>query len=231
VDESSGALVVAVADGLGSRPLSQLGAAWAAESACCRLADSAAIFGQQLGDEAKNAAVATIAEALAGVNADLRRRREVNLPDKSDEDIATTLCAGVLVPLASGAVGVVARIGDAAAWIVDRRQFTPLFDTDRDGALNIVDGYVPSAGEPQPTVQNFTLPLGAAIIFVTDGVDTDIASSTTIQEWLSSCWKQQCDSLQMLNSVSYQRQGSTDDRTVVWVSHIGSEQEAQASKV
>jgi len=193
-----GRLYVAVADGLGSRSVSQLGARIFCDeimrAACERDDDSPAEPATLIAIAGRN--TATITRDVYGQNP-----REVS-------------CVAVV-----GAFGQerfeFARVGDATAFEFADAAFVELFDNHSD-FVNLVDAAIPEDNDRATTV---TMTSRASVIaLVTDGLATDIRSSEGVRTWLISQWAMPVTAYAMSESLRYRRRGSHDDRTavVVW---------------
>lgn len=191
---SSGRLVVAIADGLGSRPYSQLGAR---------------LFGEQvvqIGLEQPDALAETfLAEAAERVAVLAENHYGVAVRDVG-------FVAGVAVFEAD--VCTVARVGDVSAFArTPESDFAELFPDD-DGAMNKVSTSLPGAATPEVvTVRS------DRVVLATDGLAGDLRLSPAVREWLGEQWSAPVSAFLMTDSLRFRRQGSHDDRTAVAVWH------------
>jgi hypothetical protein len=121
---ASGAVVFAVADGVSAAPLAHLGA-----TAACRAAITAAVVALDAGSAVdwptvmEHAAWQVVEQAAAALH--LERPD----PRRAEEEMATTLVAGVVQPAGVAAADLtVARVGDSSAWVLRDGRFRALFE-------------------------------------------------------------------------------------------------------
>jgi hypothetical protein len=200
----SGEFVIAVADGLGSRALSQIGATLFCDGVARLAVD-------MLGPGTQGTAQDLL---LAG--ASYAATTAAQLYELAETDISFVAAVAILgEPEAHGLrTAEIARVGDVTAFVKDEDgHITELFASD-DLPINIVGNSFPTTQEvPQITRS------GARILaVVTDGLANDIRTSPTVRSWLSACWAEPTGPFAFGDSLRYQRQGSHDDRTavVVW---------------
>jgi hypothetical protein len=193
VDEA-GHLRVAVADGLGSRPASQLGA----RTFCEALAHS----------------VTTDQTAPEGLFADAAQRTAHVVSNTYGLDIRDADCVAV-VGVFAGDRCMLARVGDCSVFGLRDGVFTELF-TDADGYVNHVGTTV--LGDSRPVLETSTVADVAVLAFVSDGLANDIRTSGALRAWLAERWARPATAWAVGDSLRYRRQGSHDDRTavVVW---------------
>lgn len=190
-----GSLVVVVADGLGSRPASQLGA-----RLLCEGVVHAAVGGPDGSGRPADllAAGSQWAETVA----------------TGTYGLQTTDIACVAVVARFTAEGCeLARVGDASAFVMNADGVTELFAAPA-GAVNAVDMSLPDpAAQPEPSSTPHPV-----VALVTDGLAMDLRMSAAVREWLCTRWKDPLGPHAMSDSLRYRRQGSHDDRTavVVW---------------
>ncbi|GAA0439523.1 hypothetical protein Acor_13910 [Acrocarpospora corrugata] len=206
------AMIVAVADGLGSRPATaQAGAVLLTRLLCLRLAGLST-------PEVLAAPEDAMVTALRAANDDVRWYRDEIMPGAPDGDLATTL-AFAWIPVGPGQEVIVGRVGDCAAVTLANRELSPVFPHG-DGPLNIVQAALP-CDEPDKALELVSLRLGGedALSLMTDGLAEDVQNSPAIREWLAASWSVRCGPHQMTDILRYRRKGSHDDRTavVVWL--------------
>lgn len=199
----AGRLYVAIADGLGSKPASQLGAHLFTESV---------LFAAAQADQNEDPAAAgpTSLDLLRAAS----RRAAGMVTDAYQID-----------PRAAGFVGAVAvfsdrgcdiaRVGDVSAFTLEKGEFIEVFEPDA-GLVNIVSASMP--GEHSSEVEATTLTPGAVVVLGTDGLANDLRNSGTLREWLAERWQVPHLPFGFGDTLRYRRQGSHDDRTavVVW---------------
>lgn len=196
----SGRLYVAIADGLGSRPVSQLGAHLFTESVLIVAAES----------ESDAGSPATAAQLLAQGSA--RTARVVT--EAYQLEVKDASCVGAVAVFSAQQCDV-ARVGDVAAFTLAGGEFAEVFPVD-SRFINVVSATLP--GEEPPQVD--TVELGPADILVlgTDGLANDLRNSAALRSWLAARWRVPQWPFAMVDTLRYRRQGSHDDRTavVVW---------------
>jgi serine/threonine protein phosphatase PrpC len=192
----SGRLVVAIADGMGSRLRSQVGARLFCEGVTVTATSDA-----DLGAADYLTAAAEYAARTAGT-----------LHRISPDQIGFV---AAVATIGDGEVEIV-RVGDVSAFTLDENlQFRELFNPSDDG-VNVVRDALPSVGEPVPEAAQADR--DAVLVMTTDGLANDLRTSPALRDWLATCWRQPVDAPGMAEALRYRRQGSHDDRTavVVW---------------
>jgi hypothetical protein len=191
-------LCVAVADGLGSRPASQLGAHLFVESVgllSARTGEADTTAGDLLLEAGEHAArVATSAYA------------------QSADAVA---CVGLVAMIGQSEIDL-ARVGDATAFTVDNGEFVEVMSHD-DGYVNVVTCTL-FAADVGRHIERAALPLPAVLCLTTDGLATDIRNSPAVRSWLGDLWRHPLAAFAFGDSLRFRRQGSHDDRTgvVIW---------------
>ena len=204
VATEDGYLVVAIADGLGSRSLSQLGAALFCE-------------GVTLGPLGPPEHKTRTAGELLVRGAEYAAEAAQDFYQVMLADVAFVAAVAVLGPAEPDGTRTagIARVGDVSAFAADPGgPLTELFATD-DGPINVLSESLPIAAAFQPqTVQT----RARMLALVTDGLANDLRTSPGVQSWLSQRWAEPTGPFAFGDSLRYQRQGSHDDRTavVVW---------------
>jgi Protein phosphatase 2C len=197
-----GYLVIAIADGLGSRPLSQLGA-----TMFCTGVTQAAIGPGSPAPWAADELLCRGAEYAAAV------QNCCQVPSAESAFVA----AVAVLPPGTGAVRTadIARVGDVSAFALDpENPLAELFTSD-DGPINILGESLPgpAASRPQRVYVQTRI-----LILATDGLANDLRNSPGVRSWLSEQWTRPIGPFAFGDCLRYQRQGSHDDRTavVVW---------------
>lgn len=191
----SGRLYVAIADGLGSKPNSQLGAHLFVESV---LTVAAAAETEDPG------ALLTLAS----------KRMEKIIAETYVIDPKTAGCVGA-VAIFSEQGCAVARVGDVSAFTIRAGRFTEEFPADGDGPLNLVSASMPDQKETDIEVAE--VDPGSVVVLSTDGLANDLRTSGTLRDWLAGQWQVPHLPFGIGDTLRYRRQGSHDDRTVVVV--------------
>ena len=192
---TSGRLVLGVADGMGSRPHSQVGAAHFCDSVAIAAATapdgSAADYLRAAAER-----VEKIAEAVYGLQRD-----------------AVSFVAAVAV--IDGDRCEVVRVGDVSAFVVETTgEMRELFASD-DGHVNVVGSSLPSADPIEPeAAEAQAVP---RLVLATDGLANDLRTSAAVRAWTGAIWAGLPTAHAMLDALRYRRRGSHDDRTAVVV--------------
>lgn len=197
-----GRLVVVVADGLGSKTHSQVGARLFCEGVLLAAGDPA---GGVLSGPGLMTAGAAHASQIA--------RDAYGLDDNEISVVAAVAVFG-----SNGCE--LTRIGDVSAFAIGAEgQMDELFAADTTDYVNVVQASLPG---PSPDYEEPDLTPARIIAVVTDGLATDIRTSAAIRSWLSQRWHIPLGPYAMGDSLRYRRQGSHDDRTavVVWTDPI-----------
>ena len=211
-----GYLVIAIADGLGSRPLSQLGAAF-----FCTGVTQAAIGPASPAPRAAEELLCCGVEYAAAAQ---------EFCQVSPAESAFVAAVAVLPPPGTGGVRTadIARVGDVSAFAVDPEGLlAELFISD-DGPINIVGESLPGSAASRP--QRAHAETGV-LILATDGLANDLRNSPGVRSWLTEQWTRPVGPFAFGDSLRYQRQGSHDDRTavVVWQAPTGPGEAEEAS--
>ena len=198
-----GYLVIALADGLGSRPLSQLGAAL-----FCTGVTQAAIGPGSPAPRAADELLCRGAEYAAA-------SQDFCLVPPAES--AFVAAVAVLPPPAAGDARTadIARVGDVSAFALDRGcPLAELFTSD-DGPINILGESLPGPAAFRPQRAQARTQV---LILATDGLANDLRNSPGVRSWLSQQWIRPAGPFAFGDCLRYQRQGSHDDRTavVVW---------------
>lgn len=193
---ATGRLIVAIADGLGSRPISQVGARLFCEHVT--------IAGTTNPDSSAQDYLITAA-ARAGAAAEAAYALTY-------DDVSFVAAVAVF----SSERCELARIGDVSGFSLGADGvFEELFATN-DGSVNVVTASLPSATASLP--ESKTTSCNVTVALVTDGLANDIRTSPSVRAWLGEQWRMPLGAYAMAESLRYRRQGSHDDRTgvVVW---------------
>lgn len=212
--EDGRGVVAAVADGLGSRRYSHVGATIAARAACHELArrDSTALLE---GDEDE------LNGALTVANNAVRAIHRTWWTDEIDVRELSTTLAGCLLSTDPTEPALVFRVGDSGAITIgEDGSFRSVFELD-DGPLDVVRGILPlrESEAVNSMVESVTVDHQCSMVLVTDGVLNDVACSPAVRTWLERAWMQPCGAFAFLDSLRYRRQTSHDDRTALAVWH------------
>jgi serine/threonine protein phosphatase PrpC len=197
----SGKLYVTIADGLGSKAASQLGAYLFSESVLVAAADAEAEGNDAEQDPAR---LLTLASA--------RMTRIVT--DTYRLDTRTVGCVGAVAVFSEEGCAI-ARVGDVSAFTLVDGDFVEAFVADA-GLVNVVSASMP--GECEDDVECVALAPVPTVVLGTDGLANDVRNSTTLRKWLADRWCVPHLPFAIGDTLRYRRQGSHDDRTavVVW---------------
>jgi len=199
-----GRLVVAVADGLGSRERSQIGARLFTEQVTRLAAEEIGTGDWTAVDYLIRGAEQT--QAIAGA---VYRQR----PDD------VLFVAAVAVFDTHGAS--ISRVGDVTAFArIDDDEFVELFPFNPEPGTpdHIVTATLP--GPSRPEVTDLPYPYDR-IALATDGLAKDLRTSPGVYHWLADRWTTPLTARAMTHSLSYRRQTSHDDRTAVVIWRTG----------
>ncbi len=204
--------VIAVADGLSSARLSDLGANAAASHAV-------RILREQLDQRARIAdldAAAVFAEIAQHLVKEARNR------NASAADLATVLITAVLQQPAgddAAARGWVAWIGDSSGWVLEpeaRLWIQRFGEAKNEGeyASNAVSGALPDA--PQLVRQSeFRLGPGDVFVLATDGMADAWSADQRVNGFFAERWRSPQQAPYFVNDVGYDAPQRNDDRTAV----------------
>jgi serine/threonine protein phosphatase PrpC len=195
----SGRLYVAVADGLGSKPYSQLGAHLFVES----------VLVAAVRAEAEEPGEPDPAELLALAS----ERMERIIAKAYGIDPNTAGCVGAVAVFSERGC-VVARVGDVSAFTIRAGSFAEGFPAE-GGPVNLVSASMPD--EKETDIEVAELDPAAVVVFGTDGLANDLRTSGTLREWLAAQWQVPHLPFGIGDTLRYRRQGSHDDRTAVLV--------------
>ena len=206
VATKDGYLIIAIADGLGSRPFSQLGAALFCEGV------TQAALAPERTPRAAGELLLLGAEYVATASQASYRTPLA--------DVAFVAAVAVLRAAGPGhaSTAEIARIGDVSAFAADPDEpLTELFATD-DGPINVLTESLPAAAPPEPQTAQTRARM---LALVTDGLANDLRTSPKVRAWLAERWTEPIGPFAFGDSLRYQRQGSHDDRTAVVTWHVG----------
>ncbi len=192
-----GRLVVAIADGLGSRPHSQVGA-WSFCEGVIR-----AGFGR---DTLTAADLLAYAAGYAETQAGAYRL--------TPRDIAFVGAVATF----DGRRCEIARVGDVSAFGLVDGQFQELLAHAGDEHVNVVTDTLPEQPQPEPEVRR--LEAVGRVVLCTDGLATDLRNSPGVRGWLAESWETPGDVHAMGEALRFRRRGSHDDRTAVVISVV-----------
>jgi hypothetical protein len=194
---ATGGLVVVVADGLGSKTHSQVGARLFCEGVLLAAGEAAGRIPSGSGLMSAGAAHASqVARSAYGLD---------------DNEISVVAAVAIF-----GSDGCeIVRIGDVSAFTVDAEgQVDELFAAETT-YVNEVQSSLPGSSSDH---EERVVTRAGIVAVVTDGLANDLRTSAAIRSWLGERWHAPLGPYAMGESLRYRRQGSHDDRTavVVW---------------
>lgn len=198
---AGGALVIAVADGVGGAAHSELGSATAVLSATALLVDSSSLPSSgELSAVFSDVAAAIVGEAAA--------RSDIGDPAA----LATTLVVVVI----DGRDFVAGRVGDSNAWTVTDGAWSSLFATEAPVVADTRTAALPMSVSPQLCVGR--MPVEGPLVVATDGVGEPLGTGDTpVGRYLAAAWRTPPDPLHFLQTMSFRSRTFDDDRTAVAV--------------
>ncbi|MBX6382362.1 MAG: protein phosphatase 2C domain-containing protein [Microbispora sp.] len=202
-------LLACVADGVGSKQLSHIGAATACEVAREHLPG----FLAQAADLER--AAGCFMENIAG-DINTRAAREAATPDS----LSTTFLATLIedLPDQSRHHVTVMRVGDSTAWLLREGVLSPLFRPrgDDDGLVSTSTCALPRDAD-RVEVQTEYLHSGEMLLLCTDGLSNPMRAPELCTR-LATWWSEGPPSLpEFFRQVSFRKRTHDDDRTAVCV--------------
>jgi hypothetical protein len=200
---ASGDVYLVVADGLGSKSVSQLGARLFCDATIELALDRTPRTHRDVREVVYGAGrrMADIASAAYGV------------------DPGEVGCVCVMAVVRSEQA-ILARVGDSSAFILQDGHFDEAF-AEGNGYVNVVDASLPTDDQDDVEIVERGLE-GGSMALVSDGLAIDLRTSPVLRSWLANCWAQPIGPFAMGESLRYRRQGSHDDRTALalWVQDV-----------
>lgn len=202
-DEERGQLLIAVADGVGSKAGSRFASTTAVRTAT----------------EVWTRSTTDLGDLLRQVNDVLLQ--SIPLTESGFTSGATTLSL-VALELDAGQLGEanIAWIGDTPVWVLNEGEWS-----EEAGPEDATDGFdAPISALPatRPEVHRATIPAGARSIFVmTDGVGNALRNSAEARDALAEWWAEPPSIYSFGAQVDFARKSFVDDRSVVGVWSVG----------
>jgi hypothetical protein len=209
----TGAVVFAVADGVSAAPLSHIGA-----TAACRAALSAMIAGLDTPDQRVD--WQALVEAAAWQICE-QAKLVLKLPEVdtavADEQMATTLVAGMVVPAATGPEVSLIQIGDTSAWRLRGDAFdnllTPKYNADAAVSSSAVTA-LPRLPKVSPRVG--TLARDEVLLVGTDGFGDPLGTGDgVVGRHFARALADVPPVLKFANDLDFSKETFDDDRTLL----------------
>lgn len=190
-------LLLAVADGVGSKHDSAQAATWAVELAL------------QLAEERPTA---PLDEHVIVVARELRRQL-----DKHQLSGATTLILAELTEADQGETQLrMAAVGDSEAWVLAESGWRALYHCRANNRTEALPR------RPEATYQTIILPRGLVLVLATDGFAKALAKRSPLAVELRTRWANPPSEISFVNDVAFQDEHHLDDRTAlaVWTGAV-----------
>ncbi|MEV4638070.1 protein phosphatase 2C domain-containing protein [Actinoplanes sp. NPDC049548] len=212
--EASGAVLFAVADGVGNAPLSHVGA-----TSACRAAISAMTTG--LDSPTGRVDWAGLLQGAAWQICEQARislgLREIN-KQAAEEQMATTLVAGMVLPHPDGPRVELVQAGDSSAWILNvrARRYQCLTPTKfRQGEEVFSNSVVALPRVPPTDVKHGLLNQGEILLVGTDGFGDPLGDGNNmIGDHFADAFHELPPVLKFANDLDFSRETWDDDRTL-----------------
>lgn len=204
--------VLAIADGVSEMPMAAIGAEVAAFVAVqCFLASAAGVGGP-------GSSAPPVGERLAGAvdEADEAVREVAAELGLAPRELSTTLLIAHLARGAQGQIEVeTASVGNSSALEVAGDDPPLVISGPRPGDPPALHGQFLPGSPGSARTSRAALRPGAVLALVTDGLADDLHESATVRRWLWGRLAAAESPLEFAHALSYRRQGSMDDLTVV----------------
>ena len=201
----TGAVVFAVADGVASAPMADVGAHMACELAIVRLLE-------RLDREPEGLDCIEILDEVATAMCD-----RLGAPELA-ATYGTTLVAGAVLPALDGPYGTVVQAGDSAAWLLRERQFTPVVATKAARLSTVVISSVhalPCRSDSIGPV-GFDIPPDAVLLVGTDGFGDPLGDGGgLVGQLFADVLSEVPPALALAHALDFSRETFDDDRTLV----------------
>jgi len=215
-DRASGAVVIAVADGVSSAPQSHVGAAAACQAAVRAVLEALAA---RHGHVDWSLVIETVVERLQRCARKLLRDPGADLR-ATEESLATTLIVGYVLPDASGAIAEFVQVGDSGGWLLHRGRFYPVLAEKNQADQPILS----SAVSPLPRFPGrlaparFRLPPGSVLLIGTDGFGDPLGDGTgMVGQVFARHLRTPPPAPAFAHLLDFSRETFDDDRTLVAV--------------
>jgi serine/threonine protein phosphatase PrpC len=215
-DPASGAIVVAVADGVSSAPHSHLGA-----TAACQAAADMTLRQLSAGSAAVDwaAVLRAAATRVIACGRDLLRTPRPG-PEAVAELLATTLTAGCITPTGHGPVGSLVQVGDSGAWLLQHGRYGPVLKQKHDPHAAVISSSVTALPSipARVTPVTFQVPPGAVLLLGTDGFGDPLGDGTgQVGRLFAEHLHSPPPAVAMAHLLDFSRETFDDDRTLLAV--------------
>jgi hypothetical protein len=203
----TGAVVFAVADGVASAPLADIGAHMACELAIVGLL-------QRLDREPEDLDCFEILDEVAATMCD----RLGGEPAELAATYGTTLVAGAVLPGPGGPYGTVVRAGDSAAWLLRERRFTPVVATKAARQSTVVNSSVDALPDRFDAIApvGFDIAPDAVLLVGTDGFGDPLGDGGgLVGQLFADVLSEVPPALAFAHALDFSRETFDDDRTLV----------------
>jgi hypothetical protein len=209
-DPATGAIALAVADGVSGAPLSHVGAQQACRSAVeCVLADVGSGLAVPRWDTVFRRVTSAVVEAAGSCDPVL---------------LATTLVVGLVRPAVDGAIVQLAQVGDSTAWVLEDGRYRCLLGNKHDGTSPVVTSAVVALPPVPATVTTAAVVLAphAVLVVGTDGFGDPLGSGDgSIGALFADLLSAPPPPLALAHTLDFSRETFDDDRTVVALWPVG----------
>src|SRR5262245_10399511 len=212
----TGAVVFAVADGVASAPLADIGAHMACELAVAGLLE-------RLDHEPEGLDCVEIVDEVAAAMCE----RLGGQPSELAATYGTTLVAGAVLSSPDGPYGTVVQVGDSAAWLLRERRFTPVVPSKAARLSTVLISSVPALPDRSDSLAPvwFDIPTDAVLLVGTDGFGDPLGDGGGLVGGLfADVLSEVPPALALAHALDFSRETFDDDRTLVaiWPSRRGS---------
>ncbi|GGK40790.1 hypothetical protein GCM10010124_37050 [Pilimelia terevasa] len=213
VHPRTGALLLAVLDGVSAVPLAHVGAQAAGRAALAALWSTLNHNDTVDWEEVVGAA----ARAL------LRHHQYGIVQGESRDDVerrlATTIVAGLVRPTPDGLLATLVRVGDSGAWLLDRGSYLPLFAAKGAGEATISGAVDPLPRMPEHVRPiEVPVPRDGVLLVATDGIGDPLGDGTgLVGQLFAEVLVTPPPLLGFAHAVDFSRDTFDDDRTLVAV--------------
>jgi serine/threonine protein phosphatase PrpC len=214
---ATGAVVFAVADGVSSTPLAHIGA-----TAACRAAITAVLAALDAGGPVDWARVVEHAAWQVVQQAGLALRLDTPDAARAEQQMASTLIAGLVRPGPGDPAAELIRVGDGGAWVVRAGQFRRLFAPAAEDPAVVVSAVTALPRVPEVVASGAALEAGDVLLVATDGIGDPLGDgSGTVGAYLADRLAGPRPPAEFAHLVDFSRETFDDDRTLlaIWPRH------------